>query len=168
MITGNPNNGVLGFEYPNPFPPEEATIFFQLSGNKINNNILKDNGYNPGLEGIPLKAFNGDVSLLSNFAELFGGPEAARSTTASAATRSLTRPSPRTSKALGAVRTRPRRTQAGGEGAAEYILTLQGQIEFIRSLTPPVPQPAPGPQPSMPDPCAGVPKNPLCPKGNIG
>jgi len=27
----------------------------------------------------------------------------------------------------------------------------------------PVGQPAPPPQPTMPDPCAGVPRNPLCP-----
>ena len=33
-ITDNATNGVLGFEYPNPFPPEADTIFFQLAGNR--------------------------------------------------------------------------------------------------------------------------------------
>ena len=35
-ITNNANNGVLGFEYPNPFTAGiKDTIFFQLAGNKI-------------------------------------------------------------------------------------------------------------------------------------
>ena len=43
VITKNVNNGVLGFEYPNPFPPEngsEVTIFFQLAGNRISSNVV--------------------------------------------------------------------------------------------------------------------------------
>ena len=37
-IADNPNDGVLGFEYPNPFPPTEETIFFQFAANQISNN----------------------------------------------------------------------------------------------------------------------------------
>ena len=48
-----------------------------------------------------------------------------------------------------------------------YLLTLQGEEKFIKELSPPVGQPAPPDQPTMPNPCEGVPKNPLCPKGNI-
>ena len=66
-ITNNVNNGVLGFEYPNPYPPQECTkqqeeegcvktIFFQLSGNKIANNTFEGNGTNG-------KAFNSDITL---------------------------------------------------------------------------------------------------------
>ncbi len=51
---------MLGFEYPNPFPPRECnakkskktkkkaslhqTIYFQLAGNKIANNTFENNG----------------------------------------------------------------------------------------------------------------------------
>ena len=136
VITGNPNNGVLGFEYPNPFPPEEATIFFQLSGNKINNNILKNNGYNPGLEGSPLKAFNGDVALLSNFAELFGGPESRSVNNCLSGNSFADATFPTNIEGTWGCQNKTTPNPGGGEAAAEYILTLQGQIEFIRSLTP--------------------------------
>ena len=45
----------------------------------------------------------------------------------------------------------------GGAGLT-YILALQAASQARTS----VPQPAPGAQPSMPHPCKGVPKNPLC------
>ena len=56
VIAGNPNNGVFGLEYPNPFPPQEDTIFFQLSGNKINNNILQQQRLQP-VSGRPAEGF---------------------------------------------------------------------------------------------------------------
>ena len=43
VIANNPNNGVLGFEYPNPVHAEngfEGTIFFQLAGNRISSNVF--------------------------------------------------------------------------------------------------------------------------------
>ncbi len=43
-ITKNVNNGVLGFEYPNPYPPEADTIYFQFTGNKVANNTFSENG----------------------------------------------------------------------------------------------------------------------------
>ena len=71
VITGNPTDGVLGFEYPNPFTPEngfEGTIFFQLAGNRISNNVFAHNGYRGG-------AFTGDLTLAGGFSEVFGYPE---------------------------------------------------------------------------------------------
>ena len=47
VIANNPTNGVLAFEYPNPFTPEngfEGTLFFQLAGNRISNNVFSHNG----------------------------------------------------------------------------------------------------------------------------
>jgi hypothetical protein len=41
-----------------------------------------------------------------------------------------------------------------------YIITLSEEAALLRK---PVGQPAPGPQPTMPQPCTGVPSNPLCP-----
>ena len=67
-ITNNVNNGVLGFEYPNPYPPEECTqeleekgvcaktIYFQLSGNKIADNTFMNNGTSG-------KQFASDITL---------------------------------------------------------------------------------------------------------
>ena len=171
-ITNNPNNGVLGLEYPNPFPPttkeEEkekgyGTIFFQLSGNKINNNTFQNNGYNPYMEE-PLKAFNGDLTLISNFAELFGGP-AANSVNNCVSGNSFSGTTfPANIEGTWGCQNNTTPNPGGGEGAAGYILTLQGQINAIREVTK---QPEPSPQPTMPEPCEGVPKNPLCPKGNI-
>ena len=91
-ITNNVNNGVLGFEYPNPYPPRECdaqevkeaeekgegctkTIYFQLSGDKIANNTLENNGTNGSskfnsqilLEGglFPHKKYTSDNNCVS-------------------------------------------------------------------------------------------------------
>ena len=56
IIRDNPTNGVLAFEYPNPFPPQEDTIYFQLAGNKISDNTFSGNGYAGG-------AYAGDVMM---------------------------------------------------------------------------------------------------------
>ena len=160
-ISRNPNNGVLGFEYPNPFPPEAQTIFFQLSGNKINGNFFAGNGYN--LPGGAASSFTGDLSLLSGYAELFGGPPADSVNNCASGNwfkdqtfpahlyptwgcQNLTTPNP-----------------GGGLQAAEYLLTLQAEEEYIKgSVIAPQGQPVPPKQPTMPYPCQGVPKNPLC------
>jgi hypothetical protein len=47
-----------------------------------------------------------------------------------------------------------------GPGALEYVEQLSGESVFFRKAKP---QAAPGPQPTMPNPCEGVPSNPLCP-----
>ena len=82
-IANNPNNGVLAFEYPNPFTPEngfEGTIFFQLSGNRISGNQFTNNGYNPNETGNP---FAGDLSLSSaTMPNCSADPHLTRSTTA--------------------------------------------------------------------------------------
>src|SRR5208283_4040796 len=58
VIVGNAKNGVLGLEYPNPFPPTLDTIFFQIAGNKVANNVFAHNGYNPSFKA---SQFPGDV-----------------------------------------------------------------------------------------------------------
>ena len=51
----------------------------------------------------------------------------------------------------------------GGLPAAEYLFTLEGESKYIKEhVIPPEGQPVPPQQPTMPKPCAGVPKNPLC------
>ena len=164
-IANNPNNGVLGFEYPNPFTPEngfKGTIFFQLAGNRISGNEFVNNGYNPNRTGSP---FAGDLSLLSNYAELFGGP-ASHSINNCVSGNSFTSATfPANIEGTWGCQNRTTPNPGGGGEAAEYLLTLQGEEKLIKEASPPVGQPAPPEQPTMPNPCDGVPKNPLCPKG---
>jgi hypothetical protein len=167
MIANNPNNGVLGFEYPNPFTPEngfEGTIFFQLSANRVSGNQFVNNGYNPNQTG---SAFTGDLSMLSNYAELFGGPEAHSVNNCVSANSFTGATFPANVEGTWGCQNKTTPNPGGGEGAATYLLTLQGESKFLKEVSPAVGQAAPPDQPTMPNPCAGVPKNPLCPKGNI-
>jgi hypothetical protein len=164
LIAHNPNDGVLGFEYPNPFPPEAQTIFFQIAANRISDNWLIDNGHNPStlLSGSP---FTGDIALLSGYAELFGGPPS-QSTNNCASGNWLTDATfPVQIEGVWGCQNRTTPNPGGGEAAASYLLTLKAEAEAAREATPPVAQPAPAPQQTMPNPCEGVPPNPLCPRG---
>jgi hypothetical protein len=166
VIAGNPNDGVLGFEYPNPFPPEPQTIFFQLAGNRISGNTFSGNGYNPStnLMGSP---FTGDVALLSGYGELFGGPKSASNNNCVSGNSFADATFPASIEGVWGCQNKTTPEPGGAEAAAVYLLTLRGEAEFIRAIMPPVAQPAPPPQETMPNPCEGVPKNPLCPKGNF-
>jgi hypothetical protein len=167
VIADNPNNGVLGFEYPNPFPPTEETIFFQLAGNRISNNKFDNNGYNdsPFLSG---SRFTGDLALLSDYAELFGGPASESNNNCVSGNNFADATFPTNIDASWGCQNKTTPNPGGGLAAAEYLLTLQEEASYIReNVIPPVGQPAPPDQPTMPNPCKGVPKNPLCPqKGN--
>ena len=162
-IKNNPNNGVLGLEYPNPFPPEEETIFFQLSGNNISNNTFVNNGYNPSpfLEG---SEFTGDISLLSDFAQFFGGPPSTSDNNCASGNSLADKTFPANIEGTWGCQNKTTPNPGNGLPAGEYILTLQAEANAIRE---PKAQEAPGEQPSMPNPCEGVPKNPLCPEGSI-
>jgi len=163
-IKNNPNNGVLGLEYPNPFPPEAKTIFFQLSGNKISENKFSGNGYNPvGGGGSP---YTGDVSLISGYGELFGGPPST-SVNNCASGNSFADPTfPANIEGVWGCQHSTTPVPGGGLEAAEYLLTLQGESKFIKeNVLPPQDQPVPPEQPTMPNRCEGVPANPDCPSG---
>lgn len=163
-IADNPNDGVLGFEYPNPFPPTEETIFFQFAANQISNNWFDNNGYNesPLLSGSP---FTGDVALLSDYAELFGGPTSQSENNCVSGNHftGATFPTGLTKTWRCSNKNTP--NPGGGLPAAEYLLTLLEESRFIQeNLIPPMGQPAPPKQPTMPNPCKGAPKSPLCPQ----
>jgi hypothetical protein len=166
FLAGNPNNGVLGFEYPNPFPPTEQTIFFQISGNRISNNQYAGNGYN--LPGGSSSAYTGDLSLLSGYAELFGGPPSESVNNCASGNQFTGQTFPTEIEGTWGCQHKTTPNPGGGLTAAEYLITLQEEEAFIKTyIIEPQPQPVPPPQPTMPNPCAGVPKNPLCPKGNV-
>jgi hypothetical protein len=151
VIVNNANNGVLGFEYPNPFPPQEGTIFFQLAGNRISSNVFVYNGYRGG-------AFTGDVSLMGGF---FPFSESTNNCVSANVITDATFPAKIQGEFGCQNATTPQ--PGGGEEAIGYLTGLPREAAEIRAAKPPVGQPAPPPQPTMANPCKDVPRNPLCP-----
>lgn len=158
VIAGNPSDGVLGFEYPNPFTPEngfQGTLFFQLAGNRISDNVFLGNGSRGG-------PFTGDLALLGGFSEIFGYPQS-HSENNCVSDNSFTGATfPAQVEEAWSCENSATPSPGGGLPAVEYLVGLQKEADAIREATPPVGQPAPPAQPTMPDPCEGVPKNPLC------
>jgi hypothetical protein len=150
-ITNNVNNGVLGFEYPNPFPPQSNTIFFQLAGNKIANNTFIGNGTNG-------KVFNSDIMLQGG---LFPHGKATSDNNCVSGN-SFTNVNYPEGGIEGTWGCQNEHTPPPNEGivALGYIQTLSEESVVDRK---PTDQPAPGVQETMPEPCEGVPSNPLCP-----
>jgi hypothetical protein len=149
---------VLGFEYPNPFTPEngfEGTIFFQLAGNRISNNVFAHNGYRGG-------PFTGDLTLVGGFSEVFGYPESHSVNNCASFNLFSDATFPAKIEGTWGCQNDTTPSPGGGLPAVEYLVGLQLEADAIRAAVPPVGQPAPQPQQTMPNPCAGVPKNPLC------
>jgi hypothetical protein len=145
-FAGNATDAVMAFEYPNPFPPQEDTIFFAASGNKIANNKFTGNG-------TAAVAYPGDVFLAGGvFTESTNNCASGNEFTAA------TYPANIEGTWGCQNKTTPNPSELGFAGV-EYLLELQ---EASESRTP-VAQPAPPAQETMPHPCEGVPANPLCP-----
>ena len=148
-ITNNINNGVLGFEYPNPFPPTEQTLYFALAGNKIADNTFTNNGFSK----LP---YAGDLTLQGGIFATKKSPSVDNCVSGNAFT-DATYPA-KIEEAWGCQNaTTP--APNNGFGAVEYLLQLQAESEGRESVA----QPDPPAQPTMPEPCKGVPSNPLCP-----
>jgi hypothetical protein len=143
-IYGNPSSGVLGFENPDPFPPTASTVYFQLAGNKIVNNRFSANGTGSTDPNA------GDITLIGGVL----GQQLSVNNCASGNTLLTSSPA----DIEGTWSCRNRTTPNPGAAAVGYLLNLQAASRARTS----VPQPAPPPQPTMPDPCHGVPPNPLC------
>ncbi len=147
IIKNNPTDGVMGFEYPNPYPPTEQTIDFQLAGNKIANNTFEGNGYAGG-------KYAGDVMLNGG---LFGKENTQNCLSGNSFTAATY---PEKIEETWGCQNKTTPNPELGFGAVEYLLELQAVSEGRTEE----PQPAPGPQETMSNPCEGVPvKNPLCP-----
>jgi hypothetical protein len=162
LISGNRNDGVLGFEDPNPFPLQPTTIYFQLAANRISGNTFLGNGYNPGF--FSGSGLAGDLALVSSYDELYGGPPPESTNNCASGNLFSDLTFPANIEGTWGCQNKTTPNPGGGVLAAIYLLSLTAEAESIRE---PVGQPAPPPQPTMPDPCEGVPKNPLCPKGNV-
>ena len=154
MIRRNPSDGVMGFEYPNPFPPGPTTIYFQLAGNKIANNVFEENGYGPVN---PAHDFEGDVMLQGG---IFGEQRSTNNCLSGNTFHDAVFPAgiEGTWGCQNATTPNPNL----GEAALEYIEEMAFISEFLRT---PAPQPTAEAksQETMPEPCKGVPSNPLCP-----
>jgi hypothetical protein len=157
LIINNEKTGVFGIEYPNPFTPEngfKGTIFFQLAGNKIANNLFFHNGYNGG--GSP---FAGDITLGSGANEIFLSEESQSKNNCVSGNVITDATFPKEIQGAWGCQNETTPNPGGAPQIYEYILAAAEEAAVARK---PTPQPAPGPQPTMPNPCQGVPKNPLC------
>jgi hypothetical protein len=179
VIEGNANNGVAGLEYPNPFPPEEDTIWFMLAGNKIANNTFAHNGENPKYAG---SQFVGDIMLTGGYDEylstLFGVPLVTSHSVNNCASGNVDSGGTLTSfpaniqDEWGCQHNETKVPGFGGIGPGAEIpgLPLPESVEYLLAVKKesearkPEAQKEPPEQETMPNPCVGVPKNPLCPK----
>jgi hypothetical protein len=148
QITNNPKDGVLAFEYPNPFPPEADTIFFQNSGNKGSGNTFSSDGYLGG-------EFAGDVALEGG---IFGSGKSTNNCLSGNTFADATYPASIEGQWGCQNKTTP--NGIASIGFLDYLLELQAESENRPVIEPVGPPPA---QPTMPNPCEGVPANPLCP-----
>jgi hypothetical protein len=140
-IRGNVNFGVLAHENPNPFPPTSNTIYFQVAGNRISNNSFSANGTAAGGADIALEG--GGFGSAQSVNNCFSHNTFATSIPANIE---------------GVWGCQNATTPNGGTALVATILALQAQSEARH----PRGQPAPRRQPTMPHPCRGVPRNPLC------
>ncbi|HTY97822.1 MAG TPA: hypothetical protein VMB91_12325, partial [Solirubrobacteraceae bacterium] len=155
-ITDNASDGVLAFEYPNPFPPTSETIYFQNSGNKVAKNVLSGNGtlgMNPKFEGDI--AFEGGVFKEKSVDNCFSGNTYSGNTY----------PAPselETTWGCQNATTPNFITLANASEGTEFIDYLLALQEHSENRTR-EPQAAPPAQETMSNPCREVPVTPLCP-----
>jgi hypothetical protein len=154
-IEGNPSDGVLAFEYPNPFPPVADTIDFQLAGNEIAGNTFSGNGYGGG-------AFAGDVMMEGG---IFGTRTSTNNCLTGNSFADATYPADieGTWGCQNATTPNPNTGYEHPLTTLLYLLGLQYVSEHREEIVEVKGQPVPPAQETMADPCEGVPKNPLCP-----
>jgi hypothetical protein len=157
LITKNERTGVFGIEYPNPFPstppPFEGTIFFQLAGNKISNNVFLHNGHHGG-------PFTGDVTLASGANEIFLEIESQSKNNCVSGNVFTGATFPAKIQGTWGCQNETTPNPGGAPAVYQYIGEAAEEAAIVRK---PTPQPAPPAQKTMPNPCQGAPKNPLCP-----
>ena len=147
IIANNANVGLFGLER------EVDGTIFQLSGNKISENVFLHNGYLGG-------SFGGDLTLVSGYSELVGAGESQSKN--NCVSNNLFTDATFPAKIQGTWGCQHSTTPNPGGGLAAYTRIGELQYEAATKRTP-IDQPAPPPQPTMPNPCKEVPTNPLCP-----
>jgi hypothetical protein len=140
IVSGNRNFGILAHEYPDPFPPTPDTLYFQSAGNRVAANIVRGSKWDIALEG-----------------GLFGAKQSVNNCVVGNHYRTSLPADLRPWTCANA-------TTPNVEAAtANALLVLVLKLQAASLARHPVGQPAPPPQPTMPNPCRGVPANPLCP-----
>jgi hypothetical protein len=147
-ITNNPTDGVLAFEYPNPYPPTSETIYFQNSGNKVADNTFSGNGYRGG-------GYTGDVVFQGGD---FGSMKSTNNCLTGNSFADATYPAEIEGTWGCQNKTTPNPISA--YSFLEYLIELQAESENRPTIEAVGPPPS---QPTMPNPCENVPTNPLCP-----
>jgi hypothetical protein len=156
FISDNEKTGVFGIEYPNPLTPENGflgSIFFQLAGNKISRNVFVHNGYFGG-------PFTGDVTLGSGANEIFLGTESQSKNNCVSGNVLTGATTPAKIQETWGCQHATTPNPGGAPAIYEYIGAAAEEAALLRK---PTGQPVPPPQQTMPNPCKGAPKNPLCP-----
>ncbi len=156
-IKGNASDGVLAFEYPNPFeiPFPSWVIFSQNAGNRIEGNEFEGNGY---LAKYDATGLLGDVAFEGGF---YGTKQSTNNCVSGNTMPDGSFPTDIEGTWGCQNETTPNPTPKTAEAQAfvSYLLELQEESKN-RSHYEAVP--APGPQETMPNPCENVPANPLC------
>jgi hypothetical protein len=147
VITNNEKTGLFGIE----LPVDE--FVFQVAGNRISNNVFAHNGSKGG-------PFTGDITLGSGFSELVGLGESQSKNNCVSANVLPDGTFPTKIQGTWGCQHETTPNPGGAPEIYEYIAKVEAETPAERN---PVGQPAPPPQPTMPNPCQGAPKNPLCP-----
>ena len=147
-IINNPSDGVLAFEYPNPYPPTAETIYFQNSGNKVADNTFSGNGYRGGSYAGDVAFQGGDFGSFKSTNNCLSGNSFADATY------------PAEIEGTWGCQNKTTPNPISDFSFLEYLLELQAESEN-RPETKAVGSPPA--QPTMPNPCENVPTNPLCP-----
>lgn len=151
VIANNANTGVFGLE----FGFWEPTFsFFQLAGNKISKNQFAKNGVKGKSQ------FTGDVTLISGLSELELGVESQSKNNCLSSNSFSDGTFPKGIQGTWGCQNETTPNPGGGAAAYAYV---KGAIEEAAAKRVPTPQAPPPEQPTMPNPCAGVPTTTLCP-----
>jgi hypothetical protein len=128
-------------ERPDPFPTTAKTVYFQSSGNEVSDNTVTGNGSVSGTYDLALEG--GVFGTQNSVNNCFSGNTFGTS-------------SPADLEGIWGCQNAT--TPNGGAALFSEILALIAQSGARHQR----PQPAPRPQPTMPRPCLGAPRNPLC------
>jgi hypothetical protein len=156
VISKNTNDGLIGIEVPIPFePPFAESIWFQLAGNKISNNQFLRNGHSHG------GPFTGDLTLGSGANEIFRGVPSESTNNCVSGNSFGDGTFPKGLQKAWSCQYNTTPNPGGAPGIYEYISAVPEEGARLRKETGQQPPP---PQPTMPNPCEGVPENRICNK----
>jgi hypothetical protein len=139
ILADNRNVGLLGLEFPWWRPAHRRPVQFQLAGNRIERNAVSGSRISIAIEGGRFGSKRSTNNCFSKNRYASSLPADLRPFTCAKA-----------------------RTPNPAEAASERILAVVAKLHSQFLARRARSQPVPPPQPTMPNPCAGAPSNPLC------